>query len=455
MTVRRLRIVAISLAALLGLSLIWGYSQMRLQRTYTIRLENNYQRAFHELVWHLRAVEDELATLGAANSMANQITCLATVWRQIYAAQAKIGQLPLGLVSLDQTEAYLAQLGDQVFDMARSGAPLRDADRRRLSQFQARAREINEDLVTIQATILEQNLRWTEIERSLVAARRENEHRDNTIINNFELVNKRVEEYPEVRFDQRMGLAFPPPTALRGPQVNQAQAQETALWFLSPTDRAAFRIVATEATHGLIPTYSFLLQPQEGNRQVRLEVTQQNGRVLYLIDNRQLGQASIDHNTALQQASDFLRTRGFPNMRLVGRTEYQDALLLAYVYEQNGVLIYPDLLRVKVALDNGEIIGFEGNGFTAYHQQERDLPAPGIEVGEALAALSEGLELYGEEQLVVIFNARGEEALAYEFPVRNTTDHFLVYIDAIEGEELQIIRLAQVPLPEAPVQPQG
>lgn len=38
-------------------------------------------------------------------------------------------------------------------------------------------------------------------------------------------------------------------------------------------------------------------------------------------------------------------------------------MTINYAAVQNNVIIYPDLIKVKVALDNGEILGIETTGY--------------------------------------------------------------------------------------------
>lgn len=447
---RKTIIATVAVAVLLGVSIWWGYGQFRLNRTYTIRLENNYQRAFHELVWHMQTVENELAKLSVASSAPQCIEKLSTTWRQIYAAGEKVGQLPLGLVELDDTESYLTRAGDYLFSLVRQGGNLSPDQRRQLQELRQSAAAIGSELATLQSTILQRNLKWTDVEAALVKRGRQNEVQDNTVIDNFQLVNRQVQEFPEIKLDQRIGVVAPPPTALTGPKVTQAQAQETALWFLSPGNKAAWQVVAMETTNGLIPTYSFVLRPSQGNGRATVDITQQDGRVLFMLDNRTPAAEQIVVQQAISQADIFLRERGFTNMRLIGQDRYQGTLMLSYVYVQDGVLIYPDLLRVRVALDNGMIIGFEGNGYTAYHVERRDLSNPGISIDQALSRLARELEVIGAEQLAIVFNAQGRETLVYEIPARYQNDRFLIYVDATKGEEVQIVRLEPVNLPAQP-----
>lgn len=441
------RWIALVMLLALGVSVWWGVSQYRLHRSFAVKLENNYQRAFHELVWHIQTVENELAKLSVAGTPEQETEKLATVWRQLYAAQEKVGQLPLGLVPLENTEAYLASVGDQVFALVRRGTGLSEADREQVDNMQRGAASLASELATLQQTVLTSNLRWTDVEATLVQARNQDEVRDNSVINSISLVNKQVQEYPEVQFDQRIGVVAPTPR-LEGEKISEAEAAAAALWFLDPTKQAKHNVVSTELTAGPIPTYSFVVSSEEdATRRVNIAITQTQGRVLWMLDSRQPGNTgNLPAEALAEQAINFLRRRGFDNMRMVGEHEYQGSMLFAFVYEQDGVLIYPDLLRVRVARDDGTVIGFEGNGYTVWHK-ERQLSSPRISMQQALEALAKGLELMGPAQLAVIFDARAEETLVYEFPVRRGNDSFLVYVDARSGNELQIVRLESTDLP--------
>ena len=65
-----------------------------------------------------------------------------------------------------------------------------------------------------------------------------------------------------------------------------------------------------------------------------------------------------------------------------------------------------------------------------------------------MSQLAAGLELIGPTELAIIFNERAEETLVYELPVRRGEHRFLVYVDAQDGAELQIVRLEPTALPQ-------
>ena len=50
----------------------------------------------------------------------------------------------------------------------------------------------------------------------------------------------------------------------------------------------------------------------------------------------------------------------------------ENVITVNYAYEQDGVIVYPDLIKVKMALDNGEVLGIETTGYLNSHT-EREL----------------------------------------------------------------------------------
>lgn len=74
--------------------------------------------------------------------------------------------------------------------------------------------------------------------------------------------------------------------------------------------------------------------------------------------------------------------KGFKNMKETYYLKKQGIVTINYAYEQNGVIMYPDLIKLKVALDNGEVLGIETTGYLNSHE-ERKLPQVKISKEEA------------------------------------------------------------------------
>ena len=114
-----------------------------------------------------------------------------------------------------------------------------------------------------------------------------------------------------------------------------------------------------------------------------------------------------------------------------------------YAYKQNNVVIYPDLIKVKIALDNGEIIGLESTGYLNNHY-ERNISKNLISIEDAKKQLTNNIEIKSEG-LAIIPTEWNTEILCYEFKGKVEDIDFIAYINAETGEEEDILIITNTP----------
>ena len=114
-----------------------------------------------------------------------------------------------------------------------------------------------------------------------------------------------------------------------------------------------------------------------------------------------------------------------------------------YAYLQDNVTIYPDLIKVKIALDNGEVLGMETTGYLNNHTQ-RTIETPSISLEKAKASLNKKLSIISED-LAIIPTEWNTEIFCYEFKGRVDDTDFLVYVNAQTGKEENILVIIDTP----------
>ncbi|MBQ2582048.1 MAG: germination protein YpeB, partial [Ruminococcus sp.] len=101
-----------------------------------------------------------------------------------------------------------------------------------------------------------------------------------------------------------------------------------------------------------------------------------------------------------------------------------------------------DLVKVSVAMDNGEIVGYDARGFLVNHTK-RSYPKKLFSNLRAQEKVSAQLEITGEQLCVIPTDSLGEK-LCYEFKCKAKNGrNVLVYINAETGEEQQILLLVE------------
>jgi len=445
--VRRVPWIAVALLAAVALaSLFWGFTQMRLKNQFLTRLENTYQRAFHELSFHMGAIDAELAKASVASTPEQAMIRLSSVWRQAYAAQEKIGQIPLGVVELQNTERFLANLGNAVLSVAATGILPTEQERNMLEQLRTQARELSNTLIGVQATVIGNNMRWTALEIQTLSDRAP---RDSQVAGQFRQVEDQVQQFPEVSFGEHVNVARPAPIAVTPDPISMDAALEKARKFVADIGTNLQVLTQEEVPDAEVPHYTFTFaHPAGNNRHIVVEVVRNGGRVFQMFNERTPGQPILALADAEQKAWDYLTAKGIENMVLLGIEEWGDSAVFTFCYSESGVLFYPDLLRVRVSQDTGEVLSYEGNGYTMYHYDRPDITER-LGSLEAREVLDKSLTVLAEQR-VAIFDRRGKEVRCWEFLVERSGERFLIYINAQNGNEENIVRLDSRPMPIIP-----
>ena len=152
-------------------------------------------------------------------------------------------------------------------------------------------------------------------------------------------------------------------------------------------------------------------------------------------------EGQLSPEEALEKARKFLSERGYESARESYWTREEESILLSFHGVQDGVTCYPDLIKLRLDLSGGKVIGFEAVGWLMNHRQ-REL-APAVSVEEARAAVSGELRILSEG-LALIPTEGKEERLSREFKCEDGEGkHVIVYADAATGEEVKLLYLLE------------
>ena len=196
----------------------------------------------------------------------------------------------------------------------------------------------------------------------------------------------------------------------------------------------------TGERNGDILTYSCTASVQD--RQIYAEVTKNGGHVLLVLDERQPEQAQMEVQDAAMAARDFLARNGYQNMFESYYQREGNTVLINYAFKQGDYVIYTDLIKVKIALDTGEMIGFEAHGYITNHLDKRQLPAESISEGEARGKVNSAIEISDINKAMIPLE-NGKEVFCYELKGRHNDKNFLVYINVENGNEEKILILLE------------
>jgi len=427
----------ILLLALIGTG-VWGYQEHQEKNSILIKAENQYQRAFHDLSYHLDKLQSELGNTLAINASSQHFfkKNLINVWRLTTQAQNEINQLPLTLLPFSKTEEFLANMANFAYQTSvrdLSQQPLSEDEMKTLRSLYEYSKEINTDLREVQGKVIANRLRWMDVEMALAT---EKEQRDNTIIDGFKAVDKKVGAYPEINWGPA-GESLHRVKNLRALSGNDATPEEirnkaAALYGL---DAGQLKVVENGAGTEY-HTYSVTGKRPGTDEDVQLDFSKKGGQLVWLMANRNVPNKVLDVRGARDAAMAFLEERGYTNLTAVSYDEYGNVATLTMAPKQGDVIIYPAAINIKVALDDGEVLGLMATDFV-YENRERNLPAPKLSADEARKSLNPDFAV-ADHSMALIKNDAGQEVLCYQFNGKINGGDFRIFINADTGMEEKV-----------------
>ena len=150
----------------------------------------------------------------------------------------------------------------------------------------------------------------------------------------------------------------------------------------------------------------------------------------------QSGDFTLEECTQAAQA--FLQKNGYAPMEASFYQVYDGLAVIDFVALQDGVLLYPDQIKLQLRMDTGEVVGLEANQYLMNHTRRSSL-APGITQEQALENVSSQLAVDTVRLCVIPEN--GGERLCYEVTGSYEQQTYMVYIDAHTGEEADVLML--------------
>lgn len=427
-------------------SLVWGNQVKEERDAIAVNAENQYQRAFHDLSFHMDRIHTELGNTLAVNSTSQgmQRKGLMNVWRLTSEAQSEVNQLPLTMLPFDKTEEFLTRISNFSFkagvrDLTKE--PLSEKELQTLKTLYKNSGEIAKDLQTVQNSVIANNLRWLDVDTALA---KQNAQADSTIVDGFKTVNKKVEEYPELDWGPSVSSMYQQRSVnmLSGVPMTKEDITRKALKFADAGNNANCQI--TENGKGTDwESYTAKVQAPEG-KTISMDFTRKGGLLTSYSDERQVGAKKVPVDEALNKAGQFLENKGYRNMKAVSADPFDNLVNFSFVREQDGVLIYPEKITVRSALDNGEVIGFQASDFVYEHKDNREIPKPKISLDEARKQLNKDFEeVYNRK--AIIKNDQAEDVLCYEIGGKINGSQYRLYINADTGleESVEVLKDAQ------------
>lgn len=437
-------VTLVTIIAVLGL-----YTYKR-ERQFKQTTENSYNMAFFELVSYVENVETYLAKSLISSTPEHGAETLTHVWREANLAQSYLSRLPIGSQELANTSKFLNQVSDYSFTLSRkniNNQNLTDEDFSNLKELHTYSVDLENTLNQLSADINDGRIKWGELTNkgsSVFLTQVSNISKDS-----FDNLEENFHEYSGLIYDGAFSehITSVEKKGLTGNEITEEEARKIAIEFIGEDKVKEINSNGVSEDTDM-PSYDFSIKAKENKKEIiTISVSKKGGHIIFMNYDRDIEVESISQERANEIGKEFLNKKGFPNMKETYYLKQNGVVTINYAYNQQSaygdIVVYPDLIKVKIALDNGEILGIETTGYLNSHY-ERKISEVKISKEKAKEKLNKSLEIESEG-LAIIPTQFKTEIFCWEFKGKVDDTEFLVYINVETGAEEDILVIKDTP----------
>lgn len=426
---------------------------MTLERNdYRNYLQGEYNKNMYDLITSVTNIRVNLSKAAIVGSREQSIIVFEDIFRNSSIASIRLHSLPLSPEVTSNTSKLISQVGDFCYSLsisASEGRDLTEDEYKNIEILKKESLQLENELKNVSEDISSGNVKWGEIRKKVSGINVNSDKGDKELVEKFGNIQKQIAQYPALIYDGPFSDNYQniKPRINDEKEITEKQAEDISKKIVG-SDRVSSIQYKKDEGKTRIESYRFYIdikgRDKEKSEKVTCEISKKGGKVLYLIDDRRIGKSAVEPIKAIDIGSEYLKNIGYKDMVSTYVMNYDNSVVINYVYKQGDIIIYPDQIKLKIALDDGSIIGIESEKYLVSHMDKRQLNEPKIKETKAKEKVGRKLEI-NSVRLTVIPTTTNKEALCYEFSGTYNNDSFKVYIDAMTGYEQRIIQIINTP----------
>ncbi|MBR4868717.1 MAG: germination protein YpeB [Clostridia bacterium] len=426
------RLVSYALAAVVALSggiIAATYRAVQ----YRTQLEYTYERGLSELSEHISQIELALSKGLYTGTSAGATNLAMDLWNSAGSAKTCLSQIPTYGTDLEGTYKFFSQVGEFSLSLAKklqAGQSVTKEEYAQLKTLSSHAKALTQTIDSL-CYEMNENGKWKKQIRAVVEEQ-STQQATNTLYNGLNDLEEIFTDYPTLLYDGPFSehLLQAKPLYISGlPIVKESVARKTAAEALGVSQESFDS--ASQSEHTAVPCYVY------NTNNATVSITKQGGVVNYLNRFREIGNNTLTYDQCIEQAKAYLISLDLGEFVQRYYSVSEGVCLINFAYQQDNVVCYTDLIKIGVALDNGQIVSYNAQGFIMNHQV-RQLKKPAHTMEEAQQVLSPLLTVKKKGKAIIPSNAR-EPLVCYEFLCEtDQKQEILVYVNAqtLAEEEL-------------------
>lgn len=402
----------------------YGWMNMSAMQTNMAGMQT---QSLYELNSIVDNLDSNLAKARVSTSSTDRARVLTDIAIESEMAEVVLERLPLEITLTEEMASFLNKMGDSAQSMLYTVAAGGELEEWQISSLEYMYRN---------------NLKLKRALNEIVASAGSGDiialmrGKGNVLEGSFNDIQNNVIEEPKGIFDGPFSQNSEDtnPSVFEGmAEVSQAEAESIAREIFADYKVTDARCTG-EATRGNLAFYNITLMTDDG--EMLAQLSKKGGKMVMFDSYKECTQHNFSVERCRDIAADFLKALGFENLEPVWVSENGTTCNINFCPVQNGVVLYPDMVKVKVCEERGIVTGAEAMSYVMNHSQ-RDIAGATITKAEAQSVIDGRIEVTSSR--LALIPVDGQEVLCYEFAGKFDGSDYFVYVDAATGNEVQVL----------------
>ncbi len=422
--------VIIAIALIIAIVSIVLMGVMYQEKTvYRNALENRYQRGYMSLIDNVDDIEVGLSKLVATTSFDSQKSIMQNVYTSCVLASENISNIPVNIASLNNVNILVNKIGGYMYSLVENETRVCGDVLKSVEDLHAKISVVKYDINKGYSDGLNSAVLLSDVNNSTTDG--------SSFTAGLVSEEQSYSDVPTLIYDG----PFSESVLNKEPKIIEEKiTQEDAYQMVSELADywSGYVIEYLGETNGKLDTYNYHLI---GDNRVYLQVLQNGGLLLSATAYGDYDGNAVSTDQAIDIAKEIAYKFGYENMVDVWHQVVGSVVYINLAYAEDGVVYYSDLVKVKIDLNGGELVGWEATNYI-YNHCDREEYVGAISIDDAQNLLSDSLDVV-ERSYCVVPNKYVGESCAYEYVCTWSGYTYYVYLDSLTGEELKVMRVIE------------
>ena len=432
------RLVKVGVFMLFGALIIFSLEMSNNFKKQKNSVQDEYNKSMYLAVSYINNVEVDLAKLLVTSTPRMNAVTLADIWKQANLAKESLEDIPVSQNALSNASKYLTQVSDFSYSLMKQSISEKEItaeEYESIKNIYWESQKLSKSMQEVYDDLNDGRIKWDELEKNA-----------NYELSNIEIgdtlssiaeISKEFQDYEGLIYDGAFSdhLLTSIPKNLSDIQCSKEQAKEYIKEIFKDEDIK--EIIEKEESNGRIELYNFDIVFNDLKEKAAVSITKKGCKLYLMVGDKNVKEEKLSIDEAKQKGLEFLKKIGIENVQDTYYQKSEKIAVINYAAVQDGVVLYPDLIKVKVALDDGRILGAELQGYIFNHYKRKDLK-PSIPEQMARKTINSDIQIISYD-IAVIPTEYNSEILTYEFKGKIDDREFLIYINANTGEEEKVL----------------